>query len=360
MFTVTVERDELRRALQALKPCSGGKRRARLPELEGVLISVANGTLTLTVSNLDIWASARFPGEGEGECLVTSFRDFHAWVRALDKGEVAIEWDGNSTRLRVRQGDDICDFAVYPANDFPRAPGHDWQTVFRVDDYIFREAVRKTSYAASTDLARPELCALYIMAEPGGVTFVAADGFRLSEFQMDAPVEATGRWLVDVKMMELAARYAGARVTLQVDGEKCARVITGNLTYTTYLTEGQYPDYERIIPDLETYPVRVMAERAALLKAVKRARKLDAAIVFFEASEEGLCLRAPNGNTTARMRVGGTVQGENLDIGFEPVYVEEALDVLDCGTVTLFLQKGHGAPMVIRDGSSLHLIAPKG
>ncbi|RMD61437.1 hypothetical protein D6833_08290 [Candidatus Parcubacteria bacterium] len=322
-----------------------------------MLVRAQSGEVSFTVSDLEIWGSARFPGEGNGECLITSFGDFDAWVRALDKGPVSIEWDGNSTRLCVAQGGDTCEFSVYPANNFPHPPDTEWRTVFWIDASLFKEAVRKTTFAASKDEARPALCAVYLEAELGGASFAAADSYRLAKYCPNAPVETQGQWLVSAQMLELAAKYAGTRVTLQV-GEKCARIITGNLTYTAYLTDEKYPNYRQIIPDLETYPIQVVADRAALLKAVKRARKLDVEIVYLEIMG-GLSLRAQNGDATARMRVSSVVHGGSLEIGFEPVYLEDVLRVLDGDVVNMYFVANR-APAVIQDTQYIYLIMPKG
>ena len=134
---------------------------------------------------------------------------------------------------------------------------------------LLRTMVGRTSYAMSQDESRPFLNGLYLIARKQELRLVATDGHRLAlaRSAVDADVEMAG--IVPRKAVQELTRVLGGaeRVDLAV-GESKFFVRTEGFELVSKLVEGQFPNYEQVIP--KSSPLRLVVEREPLLAAIRR------------------------------------------------------------------------------------------
>jgi DNA polymerase-3 subunit beta len=130
-----------------------------------------------------------------------------------------------------------------------------------------------------------------------------------------------------------------------------AQFVCGNALLTTVLFySAEFPNYQRIIPDMRTYPTRVTADRRSLLRACERARIFSTNLIYFHpAPDDTLTVTATansgllnEGQTFLNAQVTAT---EVTKIAFNPRYMIELLKALAADQVVLAFS-GPGRPGV--------------
>lgn len=106
---------------------------------------------------------------------------------------------------------------------------------------------------------------------PDWVRTVATDSRRLAVAQLDAPgkVEERVSSILPIRAAELALRAFVETKELHLSVTEREMVFSdGEITLSGRLIEGNYPDYEQILPT--GAPIHLVADRAAFLTAVRR------------------------------------------------------------------------------------------
>ncbi len=121
----TVEREHLLKPLQQVSGPLGG--RPTLPILGNLLLQVADGTLSLTGTDLEMEMVARVAliQPHEPGATTVPARKFFDICRGLPEGaEIAVQLEGD--RMLVRSGRSRFSLSTLPAADFPNLD--DWQS----------------------------------------------------------------------------------------------------------------------------------------------------------------------------------------------------------------------------------------
>lgn len=213
----------------------------------------------------DVEATALLPlpVEGEGEGLlprgVAHYLEEAARI-LLRPEEVEMELRGGGT-VRAR---------VAPAEGWPTWP--DQEPVVRVR--LGREAwgtVTRLEAFASREEYRAIFRGVQLEAHPDRLRAVASDGYRLAMVDLPASVEGTGKAVVG-----RAALAALGRLVRAVEGNEHVRLAwsggtlhlaLGPLEARAALMEGEFPDYERVIPKEAPIGVELRAGEVAGLLA---------------------------------------------------------------------------------------------
>ncbi|HEY9556107.1 MAG TPA: DNA polymerase III subunit beta, partial [Acidimicrobiales bacterium] len=183
------------------------------------------------------------------------------------------------------------------------------------------------------------LTGVLLAAEPGGLRLVATDSYRLA--MRDLPgttVLAEGQQvLVPSRALQELARVLGGGETLSVRlGEREASFEVAGTRLTTVLIEGEFPPYERLIPQAQ--PNRLTVGREALLEAVRRVKLLarEATPVRLAMSSDGLELVAVTQDVgQAHESIDAKFEGTELTVAFNPEYLLQGIEVAPGDEVTI-------------------------
>ena len=118
-----------------------------------------------------------------------------------------------------------------------------------------------------------------------------------------------------------------------------ARFEAGGTTMVTRLIEGQFPNYERVIPT--THDRKLTLETGEFLRAVRRAAIVardNANRVVLETEGAQLVLSAESGTVgSAREEVEVAREGDDIQIAFNARYLQDVLNVMETEGVVLEL-----------------------
>ena len=140
-----------------------------------------------------------------------------------------------------------------------------------VDAAAFAEALRQVVPAASRDDARPILTGVLLTAHGGGLRLVATDSYRLAVRDLAGREHARRRARRCWSRPRASPRCSGSLGDGEIEvvlGEREVMFRVGRAEVTTRLIEGDFPNYEQLIPS--GYPNRLTVARDALEAAVDR------------------------------------------------------------------------------------------
>ena len=315
-------------------------RTGAMPVLSGLRVSVGSGVLELVGTDLELTIRVRVPAESESEgSAVVPARLFSEIVRQLEGGTVTVELSDDDAHIEA--GRFATTLRTLSTAEFPRLP-ETTETGVRVDAAAFAEALRQVVSAASRDDARPILTGVLLTASTGGLRLVATDSYRLALRDLEGvSVLAEGqKVLVAAKgLVEVQRLLSSADGEIEVVlGEREVVFRVGTTEVTTRLIEGEFPNYQQLIP--AGYPNKLTVARDSLQAAVNRVRLVgqsrDTAPIRIGMTSEGLELSAIAQDVgEAHESVEAKYEGSDLTVAFNSQFLLDGLDAAASDEVVL-------------------------
>jgi DNA polymerase-3 subunit beta len=331
------ERDVLVEALGSAGRAAAG-RGTSLPVLSGVRVELAGDQLRLTGTDLELTISVEVPVSGSADGItVLPGRLASDIVRALPAGSVEVEVDADEARISAGRSE--FSLRVLPADEFPRLaePVGDPVTLDSTDLAL---ALNQVVRAASSDDARPILTGVLLTAHEGGLRLVATDSYRLAvrDLPGTSVLDEGQHVLIPSRALQELSRVLSGGDSLSVRlGARDASFEVGGTRLTTVLIEGEFPPYERLIPQAQ--PNRLTVGREALLEAVRRVKLLarEATPVRLAMSADGLELVAVTQDVgQAHESLDAKFEGTDaLTVAFNPEYLLQGIEVAPGDEVTI-------------------------
>jgi DNA polymerase-3 subunit beta len=194
--------------------------------------------------------------------------------------------------------------------------------------------------AASRDDARPILTGVLLASAADGLRLVATDSYRLAvrELQGVSMLEEGQKVLVAAKGLGEVQRLLSEGEVEVVLAEREVLFRVGRTSITTRLIEGEFPNYEQLIPS--GYPNRLTVQRDALVEAVKRVRLVgqgrDTSPIRLSMSSEGLELSAIAQEIgEARESVEAKYEGTDLVVAINSEFLLDGLAAANSAEVVL-------------------------
>ena len=205
---------------------------------------------------------------------------------------------------------------------------------------MLREMIEKTIYAVSQDDKKPAHTGELFVIEPGSLTIVALDGYRLAIIQREVECTRDIRIIIPAKtLQELLKIMGGADDDVKIDANRRYVVFTSNgYTIMSRLIEGDFLNYESVIPkDRKT---RVTVECKNFIDTIERA-----SLIITERLKNPLRISFAEDRVTVRCQtpLGKVVdefapvsmEGDAVEIGFNNRYLLDALRFSKCEKMVL-------------------------
>ncbi|MEY9262000.1 DNA polymerase-3 subunit beta [Bradyrhizobium elkanii] len=234
------------------------ERRNTIPILSNVLIDVQQDALLLKATDLDLEVIDKVPAQvaAKGSTTVPAGL-LNEIVRKMPAGsQVTLEQDDARNIVTVKAGRFRSTLQTLPPSDFPDVKAGDLTHSFSVKGTDLHRLIQRVEFAISTEETRYYLNGIYLHTRREGnrntLRGVATDGHRLARFDLDLPEGATGMPGIIVPrktVAEVGKLFGGAEQEVQVElSQGKIRFTAGDLTLTSKLIDGTFPDYDRVIP----------------------------------------------------------------------------------------------------------------
>lgn len=367
---ISIERAALLKAVSQAQ--SVVERRNTIPILANVLIEAEGEAVSFRATDLDIEVVDKTVGQVEraGATTVSAVM-LHEIVRKLPDGAlVQLSDDGTSGRLTIEAGRSNFSLATLPKEDFPVMASSEYASNFSADSQVLRHLFDKTKFAISTEETRYYLNGVYMHVSEvdGGKTLrcVATDGHRLARIDADLPDGAANmagvivprktvnelRKLLDTDDVKIAVSVSETKV----------RFATPEITLTSKVIDGTFPDYTRVIPTGNTKKLEVdAAEFARAVDRVATVSSERSRAVKLTLDEDRLILsvNAPDSGA-AEEELAVAYGDEPLEIGFNAKYLLEIASQVDRENA-VFMFNSSGDPTLMREGndtSAVYVVMP--
>ncbi len=339
----SIQREQLLKPLQTIVGVV--ERRQTLPVLSNVLVSVKDGTLSMTTTDLEVEMIATVGIEGgeNGDTTIPA-RKFVDICRALPDGAtLKVSQDPEKERVTVRSGKSRFNLSTLPVTDFPNVDEAATQFTFNISQNVIKQLIEKTSFAMAQQDVRYYLNGLLLEVAPGRVTSVATDGHRLALCSQEVDVQPSDVIQIIVPrkgVMELVKLVEGEDAAVEVQvGSNHIKIRFGDYVFTSKLIDGKFPDYERVIP--RNSDKNIIANRDNLRQAFVRTSILSNEKyrgIRFKLSPGLLQAQANNPEMEeAEEEIEVEYQGSELEIGFNVSYLVDALSAVSDETVNVEL-----------------------
>jgi len=357
-----------RGALHEALSIAGNVIAARTPKpvLQCVKVTAADDKLTIAATDLEVavrYSDTMVNIEQPGEVLLAAdkLRDI---VRESMDDTLSIELSGEQAHIRGQDSH----FKIYtqPAAEFPPVPDFEGEPDLEVSSVHLKQLINQTLFAAAKESTRYAFNGVLVTAKGKKLTFVSTDGRRLAMASSDIaggklPKEGL-KAIIPAKAMQLVEKLLTnpeESIGLQIR-ENRAIFHKSNATLTTNLVEGQFPPYEDVIP--KDTDKKMTAATLDFASAVRRAALLtteESKGVRLQFNKKGVLLtsRSPEAGE-AEIKFPCKFEGSDMEIGFNPTFVTDALRVVDSDDITLELTSPN-RPGLIKSGSNfLYVIMP--
>ena len=328
-----VSSSELLGHLQAISRVISSKN--TLPILDNFLFNLSGNDLEITASDLESTLITRMKldnTDGDGtialpaRILLDTLKEFS--VQPLT-------FDINMETMAVVISSENGKFNVVGQNgiDFPALPSikKDKKFVFAINADILLAGISKTLFATADDELRPVMGGIFMEASTDKITFVASDAHKLVRYQRsDARADDNASFILPKKpaslLKNILPREEGT-VTVEFD-DKNAFFILSNYKVVSRLVEGNYPNYNSVIP--KNNPRKITIDRVEFFNTLKR-------VSVFSNQASNLVKLQLKGNQvmvsaqdidfsiSAYERIKCQYEGEEIEIGFKSVFLLEIL-----------------------------------
>lgn len=231
--------------------------KANLPVLSNLLLEATKNKLIVTSTDLEtaIEAGAEASVSVSGKITVVG-KTFLEFITQLPEGKVTLEKLGEE--LAITSGSYSARLTTMQAEEFPAIPKIEKGHKFKITSADLVRTVAKVVFSAAQDEARPVLAGSLWETGKGKILMVATDGYRLSYCELVAKenkVKEGLKIIIPAKALTGLTRVIedGAEIDAVIDVEIATNLSqinfkAKNIEYTSRLIEGEFPNWQKIIP----------------------------------------------------------------------------------------------------------------
>jgi DNA polymerase-3 subunit beta len=309
--------------------------RSQLPILGNILLKANKTKLSVSSTNLEISVLIQLGAkiEEEGEISIPS-KIISEIVSNLPKEALTLE--SEKEQLKITSSGFSSKVLGMNSSDFPKIPGSLGKP-FILPKKELLDSLSQIVFATSVDETRPILTGVYMILDKNQLILVATDGFRLSKKKIkigtqknELPVQ---KIVIPKGILGELGRSLEEATEVQLEiQEKEKQVIFGfsDTVLSSRLLEGEYPDFEKIIPKSSLITVRT--DKEELLRAVKLASifaREAANIIKLRLSKDEVKVFAESSSSGSQeMKVEAKIDGSpssDFEISFNYRFLEEFL-----------------------------------
>lgn len=337
-----------------------------LPILSYILIKAKTSGLEIIGTNLEIGITThvRAKVDKEGE-VVIPFKILSEFVNNINDEKIEIKKVNQEIKLITAHYK--AQILSVNAEDFPLLPKVTNYKEIRIKKADFIKGAQKVIIAPAIDETRPVLAGVLFWLKGDEMRLVGTDSFRLAELKINQAkknIEET-KVILPLKVVQVLLRILSKSLEEEFAIQISENQVKFNIDDSVLvgrLIEGEYPDYEQIIP--KSYKTRLTLNKNEFSKALKILTSFSQEInkeVTIEVVKNQIRLTANSPQVGANRAVlEGKIEGDSIKIKFNGSFVSDGLGVIDETEINLDLT-GEVSPAILRglkNDKFIYLIMP--
>ena len=250
-----------------------------LPILNNILIKTEDGIINLIATNLEIGITYKVGGkiEKNGEITVNS-KIISDYVNNLPNEKISIESIENNKELKIQCKNYKTKIKSEKSDDFPLIPTIEKKDYIKTNIKKIKEALSQVIFSVSNSDSRIEISGILFFLDGKKLKLVSTDSYRLSEKTIEIEDNINNEKLKGEKIIIPAKTIQELlRILSNIDNEEDDIKIYfsdnqilfsfGPVELISRTVNGQYPDYEQIIP--KDFNSEIILNRQELIRAIK-------------------------------------------------------------------------------------------
>jgi len=361
---LTISRDVLIKPLMLL--ANAVEKKQNLPILSHIRLVVQDQRLVMTATDLEIELTTSIPAQHDEDFSFTiPARKFTDICKTLPE-EANISITTKNDRATIRSGKGRYSVGILDAKQFPGIQLKAETKQFILTQATLAKLISDTAFAMGNQDVRYYLNGLLLEIKEGYLRAVATDGHRLalSEENLELNAELDSRTILPRKAVLELSRMIGTgdtEITVSFSSNHL-QINLGNTTFTTKLIDGNYPDYNRVIPRdcdksavADTQLLKQTLQRTSILSNEKYRG------INFSFSSGKLELLAHNPEKEeATDELGIDYEHDPLSIGFNSKYMIDVMNTVDSEKVEMTLGDANSSCLIqgAGDSSARYVVMP--
>lgn len=356
-----IDKKELFKGVSLMQSVTG--RKTTLPILTHIHIEGEKDSIFFTATDLETGLREELKAaiDQKGKASVSA-KKLYEIVKELPEETIHIQKRENHW-ITIQCGKSIFNLAGLDPDEYPSLPAYQDEFFSTVSTKVVKEMIEKTAFAASNEESRYHLNGiLLIQTQQGGkevMRMVATDGHRLSMIDREAQtIRGLEKGIIIPKRGILEIK----KILGEGDGEEKLDIYfnkthgffkMGKSLMVIRLIDGEYPEYEEVIP--KGNDKKVVMNREKIYGCLRRVSTMASERVEgikFSLKKNLLELSSYHqdfGDAMEEVEV--FYEGPPLEIGFNARYLIEAISAMDTEEIMMEL-KDDGSPGIIKPESS--------
>ena len=340
--------------------------RNTLSILSNVLMVAQDGCLSIKATDLKVSFETVIPVDVQDEGNTTVYCDkFLGILRSLPEGDVEFELQDQSLDIRPMLRKIDFQLKSIASDKFPELQETADSNYFEIPQADLLDMISQTIFAVSDDETRYFMNGVYLEHVDGKLIMVATDGRRLSFISKDvhADVQEFEGVIIPPKILSLIRKLSSGEGTLWLAvTDKTIFVKFDNQKLSSNLIDGQFPNYNRVIPESQDH--EIVVNRGDLADALTRVSILaeqKSRRIFVTVNENTLLLHCEESDIgVAREEITCQYTGPEISLALNYLFLIEPLRVIEDESISIkFTDSKKAISLLPSDEKDyVHIVAP--
>ncbi|SJZ79680.1 DNA polymerase III subunit beta [Selenihalanaerobacter shriftii] len=359
---IKVDKKEIYNGIKTVSKAVSSK--STLPILSGILMEAKDDKIKLVGTDLEIGIecsiNAKVINEGNIVLPATYLSNI---IKELPNQDIELIVDeDNNAKINCN----LSEFKIhgFPADEFPLLPEVEAGTQYKLEQQTFKNMIDRIKFATSNDESRPFLTGGLLLIEDQEIKMVSTDSYRLAYTELELNKDLSfNKVIIPSKTLSELSKLINSDEEMKIlvtDNQILFEF--SNITIISRLIEGQFPNYNQVIPNDSTTEIKV--NKKELLNATKRASlfvKDNSNIIKTSFKNNKLIIESTGSKVgESYEEINTSQQGENTEIAFNANYLIDVLKVIKNDQVLIKLSGGL-SPGVIQESNNddyIYVIMP--
>lgn len=341
--------------------------RNALSILSNVMIEAVDDSLVIRATDLKVGFETRIPVHVENPGSTSVFCDkFLGILRSLPEGEINFILKENE-KLVIKPVDKKIDFELktISSEKFPEIQNISEEHFFSFPQKKFIEMISQTVFSISDDETRYFMNGVYMEKNDDSIIMVATDGRRLSYISdsSEDPIYDFPGVIIPSKILNLVKKLSSGEGNLSIAvSEKTLYVKFDNQKVYSTLIDGQFPNYNRVIPESQEYHITVNKnDFSDALKRVSLLAEQKSKRIFLSVNGETISLKSEESEIgVAKEEFPCVYEGPEITIALNCQYLQDPLRVIEEDEISIEFTEANRAITLspVPGKNYFHIIMP--
>jgi DNA polymerase-3 subunit beta len=340
--------------------------------LSNIYLEAQDNELVIKATDIKVNFETRVPIEVKEKGSTTVYGEkFLGILSSIPEGELEFEQKENNIVIKPAARKIKFQLKCIASEKYPEFPAFNKDRYFEVPVREFKDMILQTVFAVSDDETRYFMNGVFFKKEGDKIIMVATDGRRLAYIEKDAKenTEDFSGVIVPPKIFTILMKRAGDEGLLGISiTDKTLFIQFGSYKLSSLLIEGQFPNYQRVIPENQEYSFTV--NRLETLEALKRVS------LFVEQKSRRVYLLLSSGRMivssdredqgeendigNAKEEIPCKYDGEEVSLALNYRYIEEPFKVMDGEEINIHFTEAGKAITIkpVPEKDFFHIVMP--